>query len=145
MLGKSVTLRILFHLPLLLNLTSLFCIFIPVHRPFSLSLRCPPSVGSHLLAHHSSCRFDTERARFYSAEIVCALKFLHQKGIVYRQVEPLRHLLSPSSPLQGPQAGQPPAGLRGPHTHRGLWHVQAASLPRQDGRHLLWHTGLHGP
>ena len=29
-------------------------------------------------------RFDTERARFYSAEIVCALKFLHRKGIVYR-------------------------------------------------------------
>ena len=29
-------------------------------------------------------RFETERARFYSAEIVCALKFLHRKGIVYR-------------------------------------------------------------
>ena len=31
-------------------------------------------------------RFETERARFYSAEIVCALKFLHRKGIVYRCV-----------------------------------------------------------
>lgn len=32
-------------------------------------------------------RFDTERARFYSAEIVCALRFLHQKGIVYRDLK----------------------------------------------------------
>ena len=66
---------------------------VPVHRAFSLSFRCPPSVSSHLLAHHSAGRFDTERARFYSAEIVCALKFLHQKGIVYRQAELLRHLV----------------------------------------------------
>ena len=32
----------------------------------------------------NNSRFETERARFYSAEIVCALKFLHSKGIVYR-------------------------------------------------------------
>ena len=32
-------------------------------------------------------RFDTERARFYSAEIVCALRFLHRKGIVYRDLK----------------------------------------------------------
>ena len=118
----------------------------PVLRAFSLSFRCPLSVGFYSLSHHSLCRFDTERARFYSAEIVCALKFLHQKGIVYRQAEPLRHLVLYSFVvLQGPEVGQPPAGLRGSHTHRRLWHVQAASLPRQDGRHLLWHTRLHGP
>ena len=37
----------------------------------------------HLLTQ-DTFRFETERARFYSAEIVCALKFLHRKGIVYR-------------------------------------------------------------
>ena len=58
-----------------------------VYLAFLPFLRCPPSVGLHLLAHHSAVRFDTERARFYSAEIVCALKFLHQKGIVYRQAK----------------------------------------------------------
>ena len=29
-------------------------------------------------------RFDAERARFYSSEILLALKFLHRKGIIYR-------------------------------------------------------------
>lgn len=29
-------------------------------------------------------KFDVDRARFYSAEVLLALKFMHKKGIVYR-------------------------------------------------------------
>ncbi len=40
--------------------------------------------GDLLFQIQQSRRFREERARFYAAEIVCALMFLHSRKIVYR-------------------------------------------------------------
>ncbi|XP_063073380.1 protein kinase C theta type isoform X2 [Engraulis encrasicolus] len=44
--------------------------------------------GGDLMFHIQAChRFDIPRSTFYGAEIVCALQFLHSKGIVYRDLK----------------------------------------------------------
>lgn len=51
--------------------------------------------GGELFSHLNKCGgfFDEERARFYAAEMILALEYLHQNGVMVRDVKPENILL----------------------------------------------------
>jgi serum/glucocorticoid-regulated kinase 2 len=50
--------------------------------------------GGELFTHLNHARvFDINRARFYTAELLCALEYLHDFGIIYRDLKPENILL----------------------------------------------------
>ena len=49
--------------------------------------------GGELFHYLSNGRFSENRARFYAAEIALGLQYLHEHGIVYRDLKPENLLL----------------------------------------------------
>lgn len=46
-------------------------------------------IGGELFFHlRRAFKFTEERAKFYCAELILALEYLHKKGIVYRDLKP---------------------------------------------------------
>ena len=57
--------------------------------------------GGELFFHlKRSKQFSVDRARFYAAEILLALEYLHSQGIVYRDLKAENILLDPSGHIK---------------------------------------------
>jgi serum/glucocorticoid-regulated kinase 2 len=75
----------------------LFQINHPFIAPLALAFQTPEKIylfspfvrGGHLFAHlQREQRFDIDRSRFYIAEILCALEYLHRFNIIYCDLKP---------------------------------------------------------
>lgn len=51
-------------------------------------------IGGELFFHlRRALRFSEDRSKFYAAELVLAIEYLHIKGVVYRDLKPENILL----------------------------------------------------
>ncbi|RHZ62552.1 putative protein kinase [Aspergillus thermomutatus] len=63
----------------------------------ALNLLSPLASGGYLFDHlQRERRFDVHKARFYAAELVCTLEYLHDKHIIFGSLEPENILLDSS-------------------------------------------------
>jgi len=70
--------------------------------------------GGELFHHlHKEKRFSEERARFYGAQIVSAISYLHSLGIIYRDLKPENILLSKEGNVVITDFGLAKEGLHG--------------------------------
>lgn len=87
---------------------------------------CPGELFYHL---QKEKKFSEDRVRFYAAEIVLGLAYLHKQGVIYRYVE-LEHtgerrlVYASPSLRQRPQARKPAAYWRRAHLYDRLWHLK---------------------
>ena len=69
--------------------------------------------GGELFHHLRQCKggFDETRARFYAAEIVSALEYLHGQGVVYRDLKPENVLIDSEGHIRLTDFGLSKGGL----------------------------------
>jgi serine/threonine protein kinase len=69
--------------------------------------------GGELFYHlKKDTRFDENRAKFYCAELVLALEYLHEQGVVYRDVKPENILIDSEGHIRLTDFGLSKAGLK---------------------------------
>lgn len=78
--------------------------------------------GGELFFHlQKSITFDEERTRFYCAEICCGLEYLHNKGVLYRDLKPENLLLAGDGHICMTDFGISKEGLTGEDARTGTF------------------------